>query len=174
MGNLTFDLETLGNSVEAPIIQIGAVEFDDDGKPISQFLETINIEHIPMDNFTYDMRNIKWWFSQGQEAIKSVILAENSKTMKKVFSMFRDYTDSVYKSNDSISIWSHATFDPPILDRNFRKIGVRNPFRYKDHKDIRTLHLLKGSVDVKRIGTHHNALDDCMTQALYISKMLKL
>ena len=43
MENITFDLETLGNSANAPIVQIGAVKFDGDGNILDKFLRTIDL-----------------------------------------------------------------------------------------------------------------------------------
>lgn len=170
--NITFDLETLGNTSNAPIVQIGAVKFEDDGTIIDRFIRTIDIESLDKirNNFVVDFRTVGWWFNQSDEAIKSVY----GDTLDKVSldkALF-DFKEWIGKTADYV-YWSHATFDPPILHNNYKAVGKENPIPFRLHRDIRTLtHFAK--VRVKRKGIAHNALDDCLTQADYISKGLQI
>ena len=36
-------------------------------------------------------------------------------------------------------IWSHATFDAPVLDATFRAVDKVLPWHYRDNRDLRTL-----------------------------------
>lgn len=164
---ITFDLETLGNRPNAPIVQIGAVKFNKDGI-IDTFIRTIDIDSLSKYNFFMDYNTLKWWFAQEDAAIKSVM---NGVTpLKEALIDFNKWIDSseVKKYN----FWSHATFDPPILHNNMREVGIDSIIHYSQHKDIRTLNELVGKVEVERKGIAHNALDDAIFQAEYIQLML--
>jgi hypothetical protein len=51
--------------------------------------------------------------------------------------------------------------------------GVWNPIPFRAHRDIRTLTHFAGFIDVKRSGVAHDAIDDCIYQAKYITKGFK-
>ena len=168
--NITFDLETLGNGTTAPIIQIGAVKFKDDGTIVDKFIRTIDLDSLERYDFKMDYNTINWWFNQSNEAIKSVF----DDTLDKVSlgkALF-DFTEWIGKTAD-YHYWSHATFDPPILHNNFKVMGKNNPIPFRLHRDIRTLSYFAGKIVVERVGLHHNALDDCIYQAAYISQGIK-
>lgn len=170
-GHITFDLETLGNSYNSPIVQIGAVKFNLYGDAEEHFL--VNIDPVSLQNLDgikYHPQTIYWWMNQSQEAKDSV---------------FGDHLDRVPMSNalemleewigmpSEYVYWSHCTFDPPILANAYRSVGKDNPIPFRNHRDIRTLTHFAGQIDVPRQGTHHNALDDCIYQARYIREGIR-
>ncbi len=171
--NVTFDLETLGNSSQAPIVQVAAVLFDNHG----QILESVNLKAdlktIPQ-GFVVNFETLKWWFEQSNQAIKSVMTQgklTHTEMLKEFMKWVLEIKDNYGKD---ISYWSHATFDPPILSNNFKVAGVYNPIPFRAHRDIRTLTHFAGFIDVKRSGVAHDAIDDCIYQAKYITKGFKL
>lgn len=170
MTNVTFDLETLGNNSKSPIIQIGAVKFLDDGTIIDKFLNTIKLESLSKYDFQIDYETINWWFNQSNEAIKSVF--DDSLEKVNIKEGLYNFQEWLGKASE-YRYWSHATFDPPILNYNFKAVNMKTPIPFRLHCDIRTLISLAGKEEFKREGIHHNALDDCIFQANYISKYLK-
>lgn len=170
--NVTFDLETLGNTSQAPIVQIAAVLFDNQGQILSSINLKADLKTIPQ-GFVVDFDTLKWWFSQSDQAIKSVM------TLGKLshHDMCKEFLKWVQRIREEygkdISFWSHATFDPPILDNNFKVAKVYNPIPFRSHRDIRTLTHFAGFIDVKRSGIAHDAIDDCIYQAKYITKGMK-
>lgn len=170
MINITFDLETLGNTSEAPIVQIGAVKFNNDGVILDKFLRTITSNSLENYNFKINYETLYWWFQQKDEAIKSVFGESIKKTpLKQALYEFMQWLEKPSK----YIYWSHATFDPPILNNNFIKVGIKNPIPFRLHRDIRTLNHFTNIDKIERNGIHHNALDDCIFQAEYIYKMIK-
>jgi DNA polymerase III epsilon subunit-like protein len=167
--NVTFDLETLGNTSQAPIVQIAAVLFDNQGNILKSIDLKADLETLPQ-GFVVDFSTLKWWFEQDDRAIKSVMTTGTlgHKVMCKEFMKWVQEIKKEYGKN--ISYWSHATFDPPILANNFKVAGVYNPIPFRAHRDIRTLTHFAGHIEVERKGIHHNAIDDCLFQAEYISK----
>ena len=71
MSNITFDLETLGNSSNAPIVQLAAVKFNDQGKITDSLLQYIDLASLQQYDFDIDYETLDWWFKQSDEAIKS-------------------------------------------------------------------------------------------------------
>lgn len=168
--NITFDLETLGKN-NAPIAQIAAVAFTDEGKIVDR-LESMRVDLEDLSNYDFelDYSTINWWMEQSDDAIKSVFVRGMG---WKLTDALKSLSDFIIKNDDgSLSVWSHATFDPPILNNAYNKCNLPNPIHFRWHRDIRTLTLLSGVVKTKVEGIEHNAMDDCLNQAKYISQGL--
>ena len=165
--NITFDLETLGNTSNAPIVQIGAVKFTDDGVITDRFYRNIDLNSLQQYDFKMDYNTISWWFNQSNEAIKSVF-GESLERVSLSKALY-DFIEWIGKPSE-YNYWSHATFDPPILNNNLLMTGRKNPIPFRLHRDIRTITHFTGKIPVERKGIAHNALDDCIFQAEYISK----
>lgn len=169
--NITFDLETLGNSHNAPIVQIAAVKFRDSGEILEKFLRTVDITSLSNYNFQIDIDSVEFWSNQPQNVFDSVFNTNQEVPIKQALQEFMDWIKSPLK----YVFWSHAIYDPPILNNSLQKTGISDYIHFKLHKDIRTLNYFVGKLDVQREGLHHNALDDCIYQSKYISKgILKL
>lgn len=178
--NVSFDLETLGNTSQAPIIQIGATLFTDEGKELSSFNRNCNFNSIP-EGFEINYSTLGWWFGQIAKNPKLAESVSNAwdtpmNSHWQLLSSFKDWiSKAVIEHETVLTYWSHATFDPPILKNNFKVAGFGNdviPFR--QFLDIRTLtHLVDGKIAIERSGHHHDALDDARTQADYVTRCLK-
>lgn len=179
-----FDLETLGRGENAPVVQIGAVKFDNNGKVLDTFLNTIDLEdYVNYNNFQISYPTISWWLNRDQDSIKSVFSNELKKvTLEEAVLSFHEWliigNVPPESSESEIVYWSHASFDPPKLRNLFKTFGIPEIF-YRNHKDIRTLtHLYtlkfgeNPSNDIVRKGVYHNALDDCLYQIELIFKCL--
>lgn len=168
--NITFDLETLGR-INAPIAQIAAVAFKDNGSIVGDFNMRVDLNDLKNYNFQVDYNTVEWWMKQSDSAIKSVFVEDMKHDLKTVL----EYLSSFFsKYNDgNMSVWSHATFDPPILAHAYNEVGIENPIHFRWHKDIRTLTGLSGVKKTVVQGVEHNAIDDCINQANYISKAIQ-
>lgn len=169
--HLTFDLETLGTGYNAPIVQIGAVKFHEHGQIIDTFERKIDLLSLEGGGFDIDYDTLSWWFSQSDEAIKSVFVGGDRVDL---YDALADFLEWVY-DNAKYEVWSHATFDPVILNNAYNKVDISSPLNFRKQRDIRTLtSLLPTPIEVERKGVHHNALADALYQAEYISKCLML
>lgn len=164
---ISFDLETLGNSSNAPIIQIGAAVFSVKDGIIDTFQRNVKWESLSKYGFSMDYSTVKWWMNQEEVARKSVLQENGTKDIKTVL---KDFSHWVLRDTHA---WSHATFDPPILKNAYSTVGIDCPIHYRNFLDIRTLNLIAGKVEIEREGVAHSALDDAIHQAKYISLMLK-
>lgn len=170
MRDVMLDLETMGSTFNAPIVQIGAVYFDRyTGELGEEFNHNISLEQEMNRGFTPDGSTILWWLAQSKEAQKSV-LKRNEWYIDEVYNELNNFLKK------SKSIWSHATFDYVILMNHMNKLQIKPKFHYRNAKDIRTLVDLAGIDYSKedRVGIHHNALDDCKFQINYCVKCFNL
>lgn len=167
MNHITFDLETLGTGPNSPIIQIGAARFNEK-KIIDTFKRNILWKDLENYDFDIDYSTVYFWMSQDNKARESVLDQEGALSLSDALMDFMNWVE-LYPVH---AFWSHATFDAPILANACRKARL-NVLPYRKQRDIRTLNMLAGEVNVKRPGTHHDAEDDAVFQALYIMEMLK-
>lgn len=160
---MMIDLETLGNSANAPIIQIGAVMSTGE-----EFKETISFS----DALKYgkpDGDTIDWWMSQSDGARGSVTCG--AKILSEVLVAFKEFVRQAQPD----SFWAHATFDFPVLDSAYRALEIDNPIKFWKTRDLRTIQHFYGD-DIAweaREGNHHDALDDAKYQMVHLQKMLK-
>ena len=158
------DIETWGTRSTSAIIQIGACYFDRDTGEIGDTF-SVNIDYlVSTEPFTTDEATMQWWSEQSQEAKDAV--SANGVSIATAIRDLHDFLD-----RDDVCIWSHATFDIPILLNAFHVLGLKFPIHYKKMRDIRTLMDLADHYGTKeREGIHHNALDDCIFQVGYCTE----
>lgn len=168
MKDVMLDLETLGTAHDALIIQIGAVYFDrTTGELGRNFKATIDADDVA-GLFSMEYGTVMWWLEQSQRARDSVL----GRSITKV-SMSQALSDLAYFLGSDVTLWSHATFDMPILSNAFAKMGIKNPVPFRNMRDLRTLMDLYGEkVELEREGTHHDAHEDARYQARYASVAL--
>lgn len=168
MNDLMLDLETLSNKPNSVITQIGACFFDrNTGEVGEKFLHNVSIQSCLDRGLTVNGSTIKWWF----ERSKLVTWLDNVKELTWVLSKFREF---YYKNRNAI-VWSHATFDIPILETAYNSTGQNTPIKYKNTRDIRTLTDISNCYPQKQDGDpkNHNALNDCLYQVEYCVKSIK-
>jgi hypothetical protein len=164
MKDLMLDIETLGVRPTSVIIQIGACYFDRyTGEVGDKFTENISIKSCLEQKFTIDSNTISWWMQQENKS-----WGDNPKS---IFEVLTTFTDFVKKAK---YIWSHSTFDIPILANAYNAIDKKLPFHYRATRDIRTLtHLAGHQRNESKTDLNdktHNALDDCVYQVEYCVK----
>jgi len=170
------DLETMGVSSRAPILAIGAVEFDRDTCEVGEkFYQRINWESA----FTarkVDASTVHWWMKQGKtnpDAVSEILKKKGSVNMKHGLEKFSEFIDG-----RAFCVWGNgATFDITILETVYEQYKLPTPWEFWNVRDCRTVQDIAedfglGKEDLDRSGQHHNALDDAIYQAEYISYFL--
>lgn len=170
MKHLMIDLETMGTLVNAPVLAIGAVMFDPNtGELGDRFYGAVDIA----DACRYGRPGgdtIRWWMGQGDEARKAAVAG--TKSAETVFGEFRAF---LAKQRGDICPWGNgASFDISILEYAFLKVtGEAAPWKFWNVRDCRTIKEIANkagwSFDGPRAGTHHQALDDAIHQAQWVS-----
>lgn len=183
--DVMIDIETMANTSNSVILQIGAVVFDRVSGEISHKFKT-NVEaQSGIDiGLEANMDTIEWWMSQSEEA-RSSIFAEPKQDICSALETLSNWFINTwikvtgkktheYDSKD-IKLWCHATFDEPILENAYHKCKLKTPWHFRSVRDIRTLvDLSEYIVDHSETnsGVAHDALDDCIFQVDYVVKCI--
>lgn len=180
------DIETLGTSNTAVILSIGAIRFnpfssdkvfdEKEGKILCpSFYRVIHRE--TQRGRTIDRSTEDWWdHPERAEAKKQIV----------------EYPDKVHLVDALDDLWEFMkgckkgwgcapSFDQSILGNAMEMYGInklkgnRNPLPipFWDEMDVRTVENFvfgkKHRADIRK-GTYHNALDDCVTQAMMVKQ----
>lgn len=175
VNHLMLDMETLGVSVTAPIISIAAVYFDPKtGDVGDSFYKIIDLESS-LATGVIEPRTLSWWMSQSDEARKvfsdkSAIALQDALHQLSVFA-------NRSEDSRSLQVWGNgASFDNAIIAHAYRQFGLDLPWAFRNDRDVRTIVSLCQELknvnvltSLSREGIHHNALDDAIYQARYVS-----
>lgn len=163
------DVETLGRSHDAAIVQLGWCFFDLE-RTYRPGCRTIKFESA-MKHGTVTADTVLWWMNQSYQARQSITHKEND-TLEAALAAFNEEVKILKPKH----FWAHATFDFPILTNAYKATGVKNPIGFLQCRDIRTLDMLARADLIaewpEREGTHHDAMDDAVHQAKCVQMML--
>lgn len=161
------DLETLGTRPDCVVVSIGAVFFDPIfGRFGDKFEARLSIEDQLICGRSVNADTLKWWMNQTPEA-RSVFNLPESPT-DDVLATFHGWITS--NEDSDVSVWGNgATFDVSILENLFLQFDYQPPWKFSNVMDLRTFRrFCANNENVKRLGVHHNALDDAISQAAFV------
>jgi hypothetical protein len=166
------DIETLGQSSGALVLQIAAVRFWPFGEPpaISTGEGALNM-HLDISAQSYrsiDADTVLWWMRQGPEALRRITDTE----IKRYDLHEAELAISAWAREPEITHWwaKPPGFDITILRSLFSgRGGLKEVIPFRQERDLRTLILLNKAI-IKaemppEVGTTHDALDDAYNQA---------
>jgi len=161
MTHLMIDLETVGLSSNAGIIQIGAVSFDQN-EITGIYHSLVSAESCERRGLTVDKDTLSWWNRQDPELRKYVF--SGTKDIAEVLEEFL----SGFPDARQYQVWSNgADFDLPIIKNALEVCGFRYPFDFRKHRCFRTLKALVPPVVYLEVPPNtkpHDALQDAMHQ----------
>jgi len=162
--DLMVDIETVSTDTkQAAMIQLAGVWFDRyTGDTYDEFAINIDLIDSLQHGFSWDQRTIDWWIATNKDLF--VQLLSNSWSVQESMASFNHFI----RGHKILGVWSHSTFDIPIIQNYLKATGFRL-LPYKKVRDIRTLIDLSG-IDLKQYdwsNKTHNALDDCKFQIKY-------
>lgn len=168
------DLETLGTRPGSIIISIGATKFDENGPYGEPFYMRIDMQSCVDAGLLIDVDTVKWWMKQSDEA-----RAEFQKESVELgyaltkFAVWCDNEEAKERDNcncANIELWGNgANFDNSLLKAAYDKIGMEAPWKFWNDRCYRTLKAMYPHIKMPaRTGTHHNALDDAISQVNHL------
>ena len=169
-----FDIETLGISERAPVVEIGVILFErKTGKIQDEDLFKINLLSYKNYNgsFEMDYSTVLFWLNQTKIA-QDKVFKDNSNG-NNVFTAFNAVNEMLAYAG---TLWCHPSFDYKILEYHLKIMGLENNVPFYKARDLRTVIDLSG-YDYKNHpfdGTKHSALDDCKFQLSYLMACLKI
>lgn len=161
---ISIDLETFSSAPDASIATIGVAARRHPDHCVNGLYLVVD---DPDGRFTPD--TIRWHASQEDPASTTGASAGRGKEMPledALRALSKFLTSLNADTEGEARIWTHATFDMPVLESAFVRAGISwRPWHYRNCRDLRTLYDLSGGrPELDRVGTHHNALDDAVYQ----------
>lgn len=165
------DLETLSTAPNATIVSIGVVVFDRNGCGDRQYLP-IKLDSYKSFNdgaFHICPNTVQWWMGQSNKA-REVFTAP---TAIDISSALVNLTRFLEKhATRDVRVWGNGSdFDNVILANAFTTCGLEVPWSFWNNRCYRTVKNMLRQVKMKRLGTHHNALDDAISQADHLVEL---
>lgn len=175
--HLMVDMETMGNSPDAPIVSIGAVFFDPStGNTGAEFYRVVSLESSMSFGMKPDASTIQWWLKQSSEA-RSAILVDEAMGLRESLELLADFiAENAANGSHTVQLWGNGcSFDNVILRRAYALTETPFAVPFWNDRDVRTMVELGKSVginprfDIPFEGDMHNALSDARHQVKYVS-----
>ena len=167
--HVMLDLETLGTKSGSVIISIGACKFDPNQltRPEDSFYVQVDPVSSVRHGLTMDPSTVLWWMHKDRTVPREEWLAGDKVDLPTALEGF-----AMWFGAESLPVWGNgATFDNVLLRDAYDKTGLDCPWKYNHDRCYRTMKNLV-SIDIKRVGEHHNALDDAITQAQHLQDII--
>lgn len=166
--NVMIDLETLGNDYDGVFVSVGACLFNPDKGEIGRtFYRKVDWRSSIEAGRTVTAETIEWWISNNREAQEG-ILGQGS-SLKTVLEDLRQFIPEKAK------VWGNGSnFDIGKLETAYGFYNI--PWDFWSIRDVRTIRDIASDIVDKDVlkfeGVEHNALDDAIHQAKYVSRMI--
>ncbi len=169
--DIMLDLETMGNGPNAAIVAIGAVCFDIEKEELgATFYETIDLQSSVAGGGIMDPSTVIWWLKQSEAARLDIIAGREP--IESALELFASWIGKNLDA-DRVNMWGNgAAFDNVILASAYRRHNMLQPWDFRNDRCYRTIKSLNPCHKMQRTGTHHNALDDAISQAKHLIDML--
>lgn len=176
MNHLMIDLETMSTANNAAIISIGAVFFEPTTGELGEtFYCNVDLADCQQKGLSIDADTIMWWMKRDEQ-----VRAAFSKESHQLHSALNTLLGFIISraTPRTLQVWGNgASFDNVILRNAYAAAGATLPWDYYNDRDVRTIVEIGRSLginpkkDIPLEGTAHNALDDAIHQARYVSQI---
>lgn len=160
--NVMCDLETTGVEAGCCILSIAFVPFATE-YPLDSFYETISHLDSKINGFTDDSATLAWWDKQKSEIQQEAF--SGTRGVKSVLETASHYLAQLGEPKE-IYLWGNGKdFDNVILAHAFKKLGIKQPWHYRNNRCYRDLAAMYPMFPKGDIAQAHNALHDAQAQA---------
>lgn len=176
MTDIMLDLETLSTAEDAVILSIGAVKFIPDTDEIVhefyvELTEDIDVQLSNYRDINFD--TICWWMQQDERARSLFDKTANAESQAKTAGALQSFAEFMCKDKD-VRVWGNSpSFDNAILGSLYKDMQMDIPWNQYNNRCFRTLRRAFPDIELVREGTFHNALDDAITQAKHVQKIMR-
>ena len=144
--NFSLDLETIGSVGSPVVVSIGLYhmkdEIEEEPQPSRLFVGNIDIESCLKVGLTMEGSTFEWWLRQSLEARQALFTPKPfdlTYTIKTLDEWYKKQIKSPTGGKAEVKIWSHSTFDIPVLNNACKAVGLDMPWSFRDTRDIRTI-----------------------------------
>lgn len=161
------DIETLSTAPNAMILSIGAVAVFN-GKIVGEFYQNIDSTNFEDLGFEASASTVDWW-SSPERAEARADLQNDQVPLDEALQLFQQWILEV----NGEWIWGYGSdFDVVILKNAFDKMCIEWPFKFWNHRCLRTLCSVLDIKVPRAKGIHHNAFADAVNQGQTLIKCL--
>lgn len=183
--HLMIDIETLGTQPGCAVVSIGAVWFDpeDNGwKPRHRGYYAEVLLEDALKHGTASPGTLKWWMGQSEDARKFMANDEGKIPLKQALEGLDAFIhhQSQHAQRRDVYVWANGPeFDLTLLDAMYGKLELPSPWNYGRSQSCRTVLWAARTFfgcdkpPFKAGRTAHNALDDAIHQAEYVTQMVR-
>lgn len=173
MKNVMVDLETRGTRPGCCILSIGAVAFDEKGVG-ETFYTVVDHASCVQAGLFEDPDTMRWWNNQSDQARKVVTESESGEGLTLTSALLNFNVFLAKHGGRNCKLWGNgADFDNTILLAAYKAVGLSTGWGLYNNRCYRTVKSLRPDLKIKRgDGTHHNALDDAVSQANHMIEIL--
>lgn len=168
--NIMVDLETLSTESNAMIVAIGAVTFSqyDTGET---FYQPIDICARTFGQYHISPSTTQWWMAQNDDA-RAVFHDPRTTSLAEALTAFASFVQRFTSGPSNVRVWGNgAAFDNVILANAYRSENLNPPWKFYNDRCYRTYKAMAPSIQIKHMGTHHNARDDALSQAQHLLRV---
>jgi hypothetical protein len=154
MNDISIDLETFDSAPDASLAAIGAVSTSG-----NVFYRVVNDP-----GGSWSPKTMRWHATQ-EGVAENLGATEEAVPLETALQEFADWlgVERAHQEGGA-RLWTHATFDMPVLASAYKRAGIRTPWHHRNCRDLRTLYdLTGGRPDLVNTGAHH-ALRDAVYQ----------
>ena len=168
---IMLDLETLGTEPGSIITTIGAAKFNNK-EVVDTFYVKIAVDDSQKLGFSIAPSTFLWWLDQEDAARKEITectLAKGAKTVSEALNLFN------YWMGVDVPVWGNGVlFDNALLSHYYKVTEIRKPWTYRSDRCYRTVKNMFPEITAEPFkGVKHNAVDDAISQAYHLIKILE-
>lgn len=168
--HIMLDIETAATDSNAAILSIGACRFSEAGID-DTFHIGIKTKDSQREGFSVDIETLLWWMDQTKEAQDSWRRLENRTT---VAGALHEFSRWVNLRNLPACMWGNGSdFDCVVLGNAYSRMSIGRPWSYSRNRCYRTIKNMATDIKMQRVGTHHSAVDDAVSQAEHLITILE-
>lgn len=144
--DIMVDIETLGKSADATIIQISAIGFNIETGEYYSHLTFDKVADIEKNERPLKIEGgtLKWWLNTDKELLNDLINGNRSESLssedviREFYKWVEDIVTKVGRNNTYL--WGNGIlFDNRIIQHQMESLGLNYPIYYRNDRDVRTL-----------------------------------
>ena len=166
--DVMLDIETLGTRPGCVILTIGAVKFEPTNfnEPGPGLYLRPDVQGQMDMGREVQEDTLLWWEQQAEDVREEALSDDNRQDLIEVTKEINRFLVGVN------NIWCQGpAFDMVILESFYRDMNQPTPWNFWQVRDSRTLFGVHGDPREKGKAGLHNALEDCVSQAVAVQKV---